>query len=207
MILDELLEFRKNVLEALRQPLEDGRVTITRASMTATYPSRFMLVAAMNPCPCGHYGDSHKACRCTVQQIRQYQAKISGPLLDRIDIHVDVPAVRYRDLKRKGGGESSGAIKLRIENARLRQGNRFRDVETLCNARMSDKQIGQHCVIDDESQRLLEMAIDKLGLSARAYSRILKVARTIADLEEREQIFASHVAEAIQYRNLDRRMV
>ena len=207
LFLDELPEFRKNVLEALRQPLEDGRVTITRASMTATYPSRFMLVAAMNPCPCGHYGDSHKTCRCTPQQIRQYQAKISGPLMDRIDIHIDVPAVRYRDLKRKHGGESSGVIKRRIENARLRQKKRFGDFGMLCNARMSDKQIMQFCVIDDESQRLLEMAMDRLGLSARAYSRILKVARTIADLEENDQILASHVAEAIQYRNLDRRMI
>jgi magnesium chelatase family protein len=207
LFLDELPEFRKNVLEALRQPLEDGRVTITRASMTATYPSRFMLVAAMNPCPCGHYGDSHKACRCTLQQIRQYQAKISGPLLDRIDIHIEVPAVKYRDLKRKDSGEASGAIRRRIEKARHRQAKRFRDVETLCNARMSDREIGQSCVMDDESQRLLEMAMDKLGLSARAYTRILKVARTVADLDETEGISASHVAEAIQYRNLDRRMI
>jgi magnesium chelatase family protein len=207
LFLDELPEFRKNVLEALRQPLEDGRVTITRAAMTATYPSRFMLVAAMNPCPCGHFGDSHKACRCTPQQIRQYQAKISGPLLDRIDIHIEVPSVRYRDLKGKHSGESSAAIKGRIEAARHRQKDRFQTQETFCNARMSDKQIKQHCIIDEDSQRLLEMAIDKLGMSARAYSRILKVSRTIADLEEEEQIRPSHVAEAIQYRNLDRRMI
>ena len=207
LFLDELPEFRKNVLEALRQPLEDGRVTITRAAMTATYPSRFMLVAAMNPCPCGHFGDSHKACRCSPQQIRQYQARISGPLMDRIDIHIEVPAVRYRDLKGKYSGESSGTIKQRIDTARLRQKDRFQTQDTFCNARMSDKQIRQHCIIDEDSQRLLEMAIDKLGLSARAYSRILKVSRTIADLEENEQIRASHVAEAIQYRNLDRRMI
>jgi magnesium chelatase family protein len=175
--------------------------------MTVTYPARFMLVAAMNPCPCGHYGDVHKTCRCTSQQIRQYQAKISGPLLDRIDIHIDVPAVKYRDLKRKDNGESSAAIKRRIENARSMQGDRFRNMETLCNARMSDQQIRQCCILDEDSQRLLEMAIDKLGLSARAYSRILKVARTIADLDENKQINASHIAEAIQYRNLDRRMI
>ena len=207
LFLDELPEFRKNTLEALRQPLEDGRVTITRAAMTATYPSRFMLVAAMNPCPCGHFGDTRKACRCTPQQIRQYQSRISGPLLDRIDIHMEVPAVRYRDLKGKYSGESSAAIKCRIEAARRRQKDRFQSGQTICNARMSDRQIRQHCVIEEDSQRLLEMAIDKLGLSARGYSRILKVARTIADLGEEERIRASHVAEAIQYRNLDRHMI
>jgi magnesium chelatase family protein len=207
LFLDELPEFRKNAIEALRQPIEDGRVTITRAAMTATYPSRFMLVAAMNPCPCGHYGDSHKACRCTPQQIRQYQAKISGPLMDRIDIHIDVPSVRYRDIRGKYSGESSGVIKGRIDAARRRQKDRFPGEDTFCNARMSDKQIRRHCVIDEDCRRLLEMAIDRLGLSARAYSRILKVARTIADLEENDRILASHVAEAIQYRNLDRRVI
>ena len=207
LFLDELPEYRKNALEALRQPLEEGRVTITRAAMTATYPSRFMLVAAMNPCPCGHYGDARKACRCTPQQIRQYQARISGPLLDRIDIHIEVPAVRYRDIRGKGGSESSAAIKGRIDAARRRQKERFRTEETFCNARMSDKQIRKHCVIDEDCQRLLEMAMDKLGLSARGYSRILKVSRTIADLEGAERIHASHVAEAIQYRNLDRGLI
>jgi magnesium chelatase family protein len=207
LFLDELPEFRKNALEALRQPLEEGRVTITRAAMTATYPSRFMLVAAMNPCPCGHYGDARKACRCTPQQIRQYQARISGPLLDRIDIHIEVPAVRYRDIRGKYGSESSAVIKGRIDAARRRQKERFRTEETFCNARMSDKQIRKHCVIDEDCQRLLEMAMDKLGLSARGYSRILKVSRTIADLEGAERIHASHVAEAIQYRNLDRGLI
>lgn len=207
LFLDELAEFRKNVLEALRQPLEDGRITITRASMTATYPSRFMLVAAMNPCPCGHFGNKHRACRCTPQQIRQYQGRISGPLMDRIDIHIEVPAVRYRELRGKYSGESSAAIKGRIETARRRQKDRFQPHDTFCNARMSDKQIRQHCIIGEDSQRLLEMAIDRLGFSARAYARILKVARTIADLEENEQIRTSHVAEAIQYRNLDRSMI
>ncbi len=148
-----------------------------------------MLVAAMNPCPCGYYGDSHKACRCTPQQIRQYQGKISGPLLDRIDIHIEVPSVRYRDLT----GKIFRRIVLphsgqRINRARSRQMERFSDPKTLCNARMSDKQIRQYCPLDEESQRLLEMAIDKLGLSARAYTRILKVARTIADLEDENHI-------------------
>jgi magnesium chelatase family protein len=166
-----------------------------------------MLVAAMNPCPCGYYGDSHKACRCTAQQIRQYQAKISGPLLDRIDIHIDVPSVRYRDLREKYSGASSSLIQQRINRARSRQMQRFSDPKTLCNARMSDKQIRQYCPMDEESQRLLEMAIDKLGFSARAYTRILKVARTIADLEDENHIRSSHVAEAVQYRNLDRKMI
>lgn len=207
LFLDELPEFRKNILEALRQLLEDGRVTITRTTMTATFPSRFMLVAAMNPCPCGHFGDSHKVCRCTPQQIRQYQAKISGPLLDPVDIHIEMPSVRYRDLKGNCGAESSGTIKRRIEAARHRQKERFQTQNTFCNARMSDRQIRQYCIIDEDSRRLLEMAIDKLGLSARAYSRILKVSRTIADLEQDERIRTSHVAEAIQYRNLDRRII
>jgi magnesium chelatase family protein len=158
-------------------------------------------------CVCGFYGDPRHTCRCTSQQIRQYQARISGTLMDRIDIHIEVPAVRYRDLRGKRSGESSAAIKDRIDTARRRQKDRFQTQDTFCNARMSDKQIRQHCTIDEDSQRLLEMAIDKLGMSARAYSRILKVARTIADLEENEQIRASHVAEAIQYRNLDRRMI
>lgn len=207
LFLDELPEFRKNVLEALRQPLEEGRVTITRAAMTVTYPCRFMLVAAMNPCPCGHLGDARKACRCTPQHIRRYQARISGPLLARIDIHIEVPSVKYRDLSGKYATESSAAIRERIEKARQRQRERFLASKTFCNARMSDKQIKVHCVIDDESRQLLEMAIDKLGLSARAYSRILKTARTIADLDDKDNIAASHVAEAIQYRSLDRRMI
>ena len=206
LFLDELPEFRKNALEALRQPLEEGRVTITRSSITASYPSRFMLVAAMNPCPCGHYGDSRKPCRCTPQQVRQYQNRISGPLLDRIDIHIDVPSVRYRDLRGKYAGESSAMVRQRIDRARSRQQAWFGGGKTLFNASMSDREIRQHCPVDDESQRLLEMAIDKLGLSARAYTRILKVARTIADLDDEDRIRPGHVAEAVQYRNLDRKM-
>jgi magnesium chelatase family protein len=207
LFLDEFPEFRKNVLEALRQPLEDGLVTITRSSMTVTYPARFMLVAAMNPCPCGYYGDPRRTCRCTPQQIRQYQGRISGPLLDRIDIHIEVPAVGYRELTGRYAGESSRRIKERIDQARGLQRKRFPGGRTPLNARMTDREVKTYCRIEEESSRLIEMAMDKLGLSARAYTRILKVARTIADLDGREAISPSHVAEAIQYRGLDRRMM
>ena len=207
LFLDELPEFRKNVLEALRQPLEDGKITITRSSLTATYPARFMLVAAMNPCLCGYFGDRNHSCRCTPQQIRQYQGRISGPLLDRIDIHVEVPAVRYRELTAREMGESSAAIKARIERARRIQRQRFNGDDTLFNARMSDRQVRTVCPLDEESRQLIEMAIDRLGLSARAHSRILKVARTIADLEGESALRPSYVAEAIQYRSLDRRLI
>ncbi|MBE9547092.1 MAG: YifB family Mg chelatase-like AAA ATPase [Proteobacteria bacterium] len=207
LFLDELPEFKKNVLEALRQPLEDGYITIARSSMTATYPARFMLVAAMNPCPCGYYTDPRRECRCTPQQIRQYQARISGPLLDRIDIHIEVPSIRYRDLTAKSGGESSGSVRERVNRARGVQKKRFGDTDALSNARMTNKQIKEFCPVDEESGRLIEMAVDRLGLSARAYTRILKVARTIADLEEEENIRSCHISEAIQYRSLDRRMI
>ncbi|HBB17747.1 MAG TPA: ATP-dependent protease [Syntrophus sp. (in: bacteria)] len=207
LFLDELPEFRKNALEALRQPLEDGRMTITRSSYTATYPARFMLIAAMNPCPCGYFGERNRPCRCTPQQIRQYQGKISGPLLDRIDIHVEVPSVRYRDLAAREVGEPSAAVKDRIERARGIQKSRFPDDETLFNARLSDRQIQDLCHIDEDSRQLIEMAVDRLGLSARAHTRILKVARTIADLEGGPEIRPSHVAEAIQYRSLDCRLI
>lgn len=206
LFLDELPEFRKNTLEALRQPLEEGQVTITRSSFTATYPARFMLVAAMNPCGCGFFGDRSRPCRCTPQQIRQYQGRISGPLLDRIDIHIEVPAVRYRDLTAKETGESSSAIRARVEKARTLQKNRFPGDGTLFNARMTDRQLHAACRLDEESRQLIEMAIDRLGLSARAYTRILKVARTIADLDGGGPLRSSHVAEAIQYRGLDRRL-
>ena len=208
LFLDELPEFRRNVLESLRQPLEDGSVTITRSSVTAAYPSEFMLVAAMNPCPCGYYGDTKRSCRCSPQQIRQYQSRISGPLMDRIDIHIEVPSVKYRDLTGKSTGESSLDIADRVNRARGMQDRRFlQDNNIRFNARMSDKQIKAYCIIDDDSQKLIEMAIDRLGLSARAYTKILKIARTIADLDEEDAIRSSHVAEAIQYRNLDRKMI
>jgi magnesium chelatase family protein len=206
LFLDEFPEFKKNALEALRQPLEDGIVTITRSSATATYPARFMLLAAMNPCPCGYYGDNKKACRCSMNQIRQYQSKISGPLLDRIDIHIEVPSLRYRDLASRSAAESSGEIRQRVTQARNLQGRRFDGLKILVNARMTERQIKMFCAIDDESQGLLEMAMDRLGMSARAFTRILKVARTIADLDGEDRILSRHVAEAIQYRNLDRRL-
>jgi magnesium chelatase family protein len=207
LFLDELPEFRKNVLEAMRQPLEEGQVTITRSSLTATYPSRFMLVAAMNPCPCGYFGERNRACRCTPQQIRQYQGRISGPLLDRIDIHIEVPSVSYRALTARESGEPSAAIKARIEAARNIQTERFAGDGVSCNARLSDRQVRTLCQIDGESRQLIEMAVDRLGLSVRAHTRILKVARTIADLDGSPAIRSSDIAEAIQYRSLDRRLI
>jgi magnesium chelatase family protein len=207
LFLDELPEFRKNVLETLRQPLEDGKITITRSAQTATYPARFALVASMNPCPCGYCGDSNHRCHCTPQQIRQYQGRISGPLLDRIDIHIEVPSLRYRDLSAREGGESSANIRKRIARARDIQQNRFGGDGTLCNARMNESQLRAFCQIDEESHKLIEMAMDKLGLSARAHTRVLKVARTIADLDQSGSLTSSHVAEAIQYRTLDRPLI
>ncbi len=207
LFLDELPEFRKNALEALRQPLEEGKVTIARASMTVTYPARFLLVAAMNPCPCGYYGDVRQTCRCSAQQIRQYQRRLSGPLLDRIDLHIEVPSLRYRDLAGRYQGETSAAIRERINRARAIQEQRFNTKAAPFNARMSDGEIKRHCRVDGESQQLLEMAMEKLGLSARAYKRILKVARTIADLDGAASLRSSHIAEAIQYRNLDRKFI
>ncbi len=204
LFLDELPEFRKNVLEALRQPMEDGVITISRSSVSTTFPARFMLVAAMNPCPCGFLGATHRRCRCSATAVRNYQSRISGPLLDRIDLHVEVPAVRHRELADGRRGESSEAIAGRVRNARRLQKERFDGNTAATNARMNNGQISRFCSLDAESRRLLEMAMEKLGLSARAYTRILKTARTIADLAEAESIDPSHVAEAIQYRSLDR---
>src|SRR3989337_207881 len=207
LFLDEMPEFKKNVLEVLRQPIEDGKVTISRAAMSLTYPSNFILIAAMNPCPCGFLGDAHKECRCTPMQIQKYTTKISGPLLDRIDIHCDVPAVRFKELSDDTKGESSKDIKLRVASARRIQTERFAGKKIYCNGQMTGHYIKKFCGIDDEGKRLLEMAIDRLGLFARAYTRILKVARTIADLENEERIKSHHLSEAIQYRSLDRGMV
>lgn len=206
LFLDELPEFKRHVLEVLRQPMEDGNVTIARASVTIVYPARFMLVAAMNPCPCGYSTDHKRECRCTQAQIRLYRTKISGPLLDRIDIHIEVPSVRYKDLTTKTKGEKSENIKERIMRTKRIQKQRFAS-ETSCNALMTNKQIKEFCQLDGDSRRLIEMAMDKLGLSARAYTKILKVARTIADLEGEEDIRSYHVSEAIQYRSLDRKMI
>lgn len=207
LFLDELSEFKKHVLEVLRQPLEDKRVTISRASSTITYPSSFMLVAAMNPCPCGYLADAKHECRCTHQQIQRYRSKISGPLLDRIDIHVEVPAVPYKDMKSMDGAESSARIRERVCAARKIQDQRFGRAKIFCNAQMSSRHMKTHCVVDEDCNALLESAIDKLGFSARAYNRILKIARTIADIENRIDIEATHVAEAIQYRSLDRKRI
>lgn len=204
LFLDELPEFKKHVLEVLRQPLEDLKVTISRAATTITYPSSFMLVAAMNPCPCGYFSDPKHECRCSYHQIHRYRSKISGPLMDRIDIHVEVPAVPYKDLMAEYTAESSAAIKQRVAAARAAQSVRFKRAKIYCNAQMHSRHIKKHCRIDDASHDLLEAAIDKLGLSARAYNRILKIARTIADLQAKPAITVEHVSEAIQYRTLDR---
>lgn len=206
LFLDELPEFRRNVLESIRQPMENGWVTITRSAMTVTYPARFMLVAAMNPCPCGHYGDPKHTCRCSAQQIRHYQGKISGPLLDRIDIHIEVPAVGYGELAGRPEGETSTTIRTRIQQARKVQKTRIPQRTVPMNAVLTDREVKQLCVLDGEGDRLLRGAMERLGLSARAYIRILKVARTIADVAGEEKIGSSHVAEAIQYRSLDRRL-
>lgn len=207
LFLDELPEFKKNVLEVLRQPLEDGRVTISRALSSLTFPASFMLVAAMNPCPCGFYTDPNRECTCTLPQILRYRSKISGPLMDRLDIHIEVPAVRYRDLTGDNPAEDSASIKERVNRAREIQRERFAGKKIYCNAQMTPRHLKKYCLIGEESKSLLEQAIDKLGLSARAYTRILKIARTIADLEELENITPAHIAEAIQYRSLDRTLL
>ncbi len=207
LFLDELPEFRRDVLEVLRQPLEDGHVTIARIAGTMTYPARIMLVAAMNPCPCGYHGDTVKACTCSPPMIQKYLQRISGPLLDRIDIHIEVPRLRQDDLIRSGGtGEPSARIQERVVAARGRQSARFADTALHCNAHMGARQIRQFCVATDDIKDLLRAAVSQLGLSARAYDRILKLSRTIADLDDQADIQLAHVAEAIQYRALDRKL-
>jgi len=205
LFLDELTEFKKHVLEVLRQPLEDHLVTISRAAMSITYPSRFMLVAAMNPCPCGFLGDPKHECRCTHQQIQRYRAKVSGPLLDRIDLQVEVPAVPVKDLKNHTPSEPSRSIRQRVMAARRIQTDRYKRTNIHSNALMKNRHIQKYCKIDDPTAKLLETAIEKLGLSARAYKRILKISRTIADLGGDAEISAAHVSEAVQYRGLDRK--
>ena len=204
LFLDELAEFKKHVLEVLRQPLEDLKVTIARAASTITYPASFMMLAAMNPCPCGYFSDPKHECRCSFHQIQRYRSKISGPLLDRIDIHIDVPAVPYKDLMGESNAEPSHAIRKRVESARNVQSQRFARTKIYCNAQMGSRHIKNHCQIDEASHRLLEAAIDKLGLSARAHNRILKIGRTIADMAGKPAIQADHISEAVQYRSLDR---
>ena len=204
LFLDELPEFRKNVLEVLRQPLEDNRITIARVMGTMTFPASVMLVAAMNPCPCGFFTDTQHECTCTPIIIQRYRSRLSGPLLDRIDIHVEVPAVKYRELTDRAPGETSATIRERVNRARDRQLARFRGTTYYCNAQMGARELHAHCQVEAGGERLLELAINRLGLSARAYTRILKVARTIADLDEGGPIQAHHLSEAIQYRSLDR---
>ena len=204
LFLDELPEFSRNVLEVLRQPIEEGKVTISRALSSVTYPANFMLVAAMNPCPCGYLGDPAHMCTCTPLQIQRYRSKVSGPLLDRIDIQVEVPAVKWRDLAHESSGETSQDIAVRAGRARKIQEERFSRTKIFCNAQMGSRLIRRYCQPDEEGQKLLEMAVEKLGMSARGYTRVLKVARTIADLEGSEKILKSHISEGIQYRSLDR---
>jgi len=192
------------VLEVLRQPLEDQKVTISRAAMSLTFPASFMLVAAMNPCPCGYFNDPTRHCKCSPPQIQRYISKISGPLLDRIDIHIDVPAVRVSELSAQEAAEGSAEIRERVGRARRLQHERFAGEPVYCNAQMTPRLIRKHCQLGAGTQSLLERAITKWGLSARAYDRILKVSRTIADLAGKEQIAEPHISEAVQYRTLDR---
>ncbi len=199
LFLDEFPEFPRDVLESLRQPIEDGAVTIARSAMTLCFPSSFMLVAAMNPCPCGFYGDASRECRCTPAIIQRYLGKISGPLLDRIDIHVEVPAVPYKELRGNNSAESSAGIRARVEGARAVQ-----QARGYYNSHMPTRMIRKQCALDDSGERTLEMAVRRMGLSARAHDRILKVARTVADLDESQTVSAKHVAEAVQYRSMDR---
>ncbi|SEB45066.1 YifB family Mg chelatase-like AAA ATPase [Terriglobus roseus] len=215
LFLDELPEFPRNVLEVLRQPLEDGTVTISRAAMSLSFPAQFMLLAAMNPCPCGYFNDKSRDCMCTPPMIQRYVSKVSGPLLDRIDIHIEVPAVQYKELRQGAEGESSLKIRERVLAARERQANRFARVgeaapttrkhrPIFANAQMTSQQIRVFCELSSDAERLLERAMQQQGLSARAHDRILKVSRTIADLEGAHDIAVKHIAEAIQYRTLDR---
>ncbi|HIZ55135.1 MAG TPA: YifB family Mg chelatase-like AAA ATPase [Firmicutes bacterium] len=205
LFLDELPEFPRNVLEILRQPIEDGKVTISRASGTITYPSSMMVIAAMNPCPCGYFGHPFRPCTCTDQQVSRYLAKVSGPLLDRLDLHIEVMPVEFESLSSTQQEESSAAVKARVDKARAIQLERYQTTGITCNAQLSSGQLEQFCQLTGRSRDILKSAFERLGLSARAYDRILKIARTIADLDHCETIGSSHIAEAIRYRNLDRK--
>ena len=205
LFLDELPEFNKSTLEVLRGPLEDGVVTISRINATLSYPCNFMLVASMNPCPCGFYGSKEKECTCTPQVIQKYMGKISGPLLDRIDIQVEVTPVKYEKLQGTENIETSEKIKERVDKARRIQQNRYKELKIHSNSQLTPILIEKYCKLGEKEKQILKKAFDTLGLSARAYGRILKVARTIADLDEKENIEISHITEAIQYRNLDKK--
>jgi magnesium chelatase family protein len=207
LFLDEMPEFKKNVLEVLRQPMETGTVTISRATTTVTYPANFILVGAMNPCPCGYFGDPKRECTCSLREIQRYRSKISGPLMDRIDIHIDVPTVPFKDLTGLPPAQCSHEIRRRVIKAREIQEERFKKTKIYCNAMMNSRQIRRFCEVDEKSNALLEVAMDRFGFSARALSRILKISRTISDLAGSENIEQAHVAEAIQYRSFDRKLV
>ena len=204
LFLDEIPEFKRNALEVLRQPLENGEVTVSRAVASITYPASFMLVSAMNPCPCGYFSDPRHQCTCTPGQIYRYRRKISGPLLDRIDIHIEVPAVPYKELSAEYVGEKSEVIRLRVVGTRDMQLQRYQGERIYCNGQMKTRHIKKYCRLKEDAQNLLETAMQRLGLSARAYARILKLSRTIADLEASADIQPHHISEAIQYRTLDR---
>jgi magnesium chelatase family protein len=207
LFLDELPEFKKSALEVLRQPLEDGLVTISRATTSLCFPAKFMMIASMNPCPCGYYGSNIEGhdCTCGSQQIVKYRSRVSGPLLDRIDIHIEVPQLHYKDLMSKPTGERSEVIRHRANLARNIQLERYEKEKIFCNAQMVTKHIRKYCMIDEDSKNLLQSAMQRKGLSARAYDRILKLARTIADIENSQDIRFKHISEAVQYRNLDRK--
>ena len=206
LFLDEMAEFHRDVLEVLRQPLEDGHVTIARAAQSLSFPAKFQLVASMNPCPCGFHGDTRRACVCSSTQIRRYLARISGPLLDRIDIHIEVPRLSPNELMGKAIGESSATVRRRVKAARAVQVERLQEDGLTCNAQLRAKQLRAHCVLDDAAHDLLKAAINQFSLSARAYDRILKVSRTIADMDTSDNIQLHHIAEAINYRTLDRKV-
>lgn len=205
LFLDELPEYSRNSIETLRQPLEDGVINVARLDNTVEYPANFTLIASMNPCPCGNYGNKEKECKCTPQQIHKYLAKLSGPLMDRIDMHIEVDNVKFSDLNSVADEESSEQVKLRVDKARQIQLNRFKNSKNYSNAKMNDVQLKKYCKLDFESEETLRLAFDSFGLSARAYSRILKVARTIADLDGSENIELNHLMEAISYRTLDKK--
>lgn len=206
LFLDEMPEYQRSTIEALRQPLEDGKITVARAQATVVYPAQFILVASMNPCPCGNFGSKNKECKCTPQAIRKYLSKLSGPLMDRIDLHIEVDNISYEDLTDKSNNEESSAeIKKRVDKARKIQLERFKNHKQFCNAHMTTKDCNKFCDLDEDCENLLKIAFEKLNFSARAHNRILKVARTIADLDGSEKIRPEHIAEAITYRSLDKK--
>ena len=204
LFLDELPEFNRRTLEVLRQPLEEGDVTISRALASTTFPADFVLIAALNPCPCGYRNDSRRSCHCTIPQIERYMAKISGPLLDRIDIHIEVPAVEFKELSSKKDGTSSEVMREQVVGARAIQSERFVESRINNNAQMNSKQVRKFCELDKASQTLLRDSVNEMGLSARAHDKVLRLSRTIADLEQAPSILPHHITEAVNYRMLDR---